>query len=277
MNERRGAWHLLTGVLIGIALGLVFSLFILPVQYVDTDPSTLRQEERDVYRGLIARAYLVEGDTPRALARLALLQDGNPMNAIVEQAQGLLGEGGDENLARALALLAAAQSQPSALITPLPRNGAETFEVTETTAEVSPSPTVEKPTKTPRATVTPRPTFAPSPTLGNPFYLQDRKEVCNPKLTPGLLMVFIKDAQGNGVPGIKVEVSLPAGGFETFYTGFYPEVDPGYADYVMTVGMTYNLRVSDNSDLEMGISIPDCINDQGEHYPGAIRLNFRQP
>ena len=70
MNERRGAWHLFTGALIGIAVGLVFSLFIMPVQYIDTDPATLRQEDREVYRGLIARAYLVEGDTPGRLPGL---------------------------------------------------------------------------------------------------------------------------------------------------------------------------------------------------------------
>ena len=169
------------------------------------------------------------------------------------------------------------RASPPRLITPLPRKDATLAGATEIAAILSPTPASEKPTKTPRATVTPRPTFAPSPTQGSPFYLQDRREVCNPKLTPGLLMVFIKDVQGNGVPGVKVEVSLPAGGFETFFTGFYPEVDPGYADYIMTVGMSYNVRVSDNSDLVMDISIPDCVNDAGEHYAGAIRLNFRQP
>ena len=39
MNEQRGNWYLLTGVLIGVAGGLLVGWF--PVRYTDTEPSAL--------------------------------------------------------------------------------------------------------------------------------------------------------------------------------------------------------------------------------------------
>jgi hypothetical protein len=118
MKRKQGQLHLLTGTIIGIALGVIFSLWILPVRYIDTDPSTLRASDRDKYREVVAKAFLIEADTSRALARIGLLKESNPSSALISQAQNVLAGNGDEQAARGLALLGAAINQPSLRITP---------------------------------------------------------------------------------------------------------------------------------------------------------------
>jgi len=59
---------------------------------------------------------------------------------------------------------------------------------------------------------------------------------------------------------------------EAFYTGLHPAQDDGYADYLMTAGVTYVVRVGDGGELSGEISIPDC-----DGQPGGWRVEFRQP
>lgn len=120
-QEERGHWYLLTGLLLGIALGLAYAWWIQPVEYVDTMPASLRQEFKDQYRALIAAAYQGNNDLVRARARLELLQDQDMLRALTGQAQRTLANAGSSNDARALGLLAIALGQappgPAAAIT----------------------------------------------------------------------------------------------------------------------------------------------------------------
>jgi len=119
-HEREaGHLYLLTGLIIGVLIGVLLSM-MLPVHYTDTDPSLLQNADKDLYRSLIARAYLVEVDHNRARARLELLGDVNPQDALVAQAQQLLASGGSEEESRALALLASAINEGVVQITALP-------------------------------------------------------------------------------------------------------------------------------------------------------------
>ena len=79
--------YLLTGLLIGLGLGLLYAWVISPVKYVDTSPASLRADFKDGYRAAIASAYLASGNVERAQSRLALLGDPNPVQALVNQAQ----------------------------------------------------------------------------------------------------------------------------------------------------------------------------------------------
>lgn len=279
MREKRGSWYLLTGLVIGAAIGMAIAIFIFPANYVDTAPSALKTSDRDQYRALIARAYLVEADNGRAFARLALLGDANPADALVAQAQEVLGAGGDEQTSRALALLAAALSQRQLVITPLPRNVAqvatESSSIESSDAQVSPTPL--PPTRTPVAIITPRPTATARPTQGAPYELVEQKEVCDVNKPGSLLQVFVFNAVEEPVAGARVEISIPNGGVELFFTGFYPQISPGYADYAMAEGMTYNLRVGEAGQLVQNLSIPQCENEDGDLYPGSLQLIFKQP
>lgn len=283
MKRKQGQWHLLTGTLLGLVLGIFFSLVIFPVRYIDTDPSTLRVKDRETYRELVARAYLVEADTARALARIGLLKDINPASALIQQAQNLLAANGNEQLARGLALLGAAVNQPSLRITPLASVvvGQSTPSIGTSTPTLESSPKTPTntiaPTRTPIATFTPRPTPLPSPTLGAPFVVVKQDTVCDPLPAKPLIEIEVRDANGKPIPGVKIQLSQVNGGSETFYTGLYPEIDDGYANYEMTSGMEYALRVGEAGQLVSGLKVPSCKVGSSGTAPGSIYLLFQQP
>ena len=289
MNQKRGQWHLLTGLILGLVIGVVLSVYILPVRYIDTEPQTLRFYDRERYRALVARAYVVEADTSRALARISLLKDGNSATALISQAQNMLASNGDELTARGLALLGAAVNQPSLRITAIPtavvtqRPTATAFTATpEVTAGMTPtqgSPTSAEPTttRTPAATFTARPTSTPQPTLGALFVLVEQKSVCEPLPAIPLIEIEVRDVGGNPIPGVKIQLSQLNGGTETFYTGLYPEISAGYANYVMTAGMEYALRVGEAGQLISGLTIPACETESPGTAPGSLYLLFQQP
>jgi hypothetical protein len=275
MNENRGPWYLITGILFGLFIGVAISLWILPVKYSQTEPYTLRSQDKTVYRSLIADAYLVEADNNRALLRLALLRDADPAGALISQAQSIVASNGDELTARALALLAAAVSQPSVRITPI----GPMISLVTPIIEPSTTPTGQAitPTRTPFATTTPFPTATIQPTLGAPFVLVKQETICDPVPARPLLEVIVSNAAGVPIPGVKIEISQTNGGIETFYTGLYPEISPGYADYSMLAGMVYALRVGDAGQLVPNLAIPLCQNSGGADTAGSIRLEFQQP
>lgn len=282
MTEKRGSWYLLTGLILGLIVGLILSMTVLPVQYINTDPSTLSEAGKEAYRIMVAQAYLAEGDGGRARARLALLKDVNPSEVVIAQAQSMLAESGNDARARALALLAAAVSEPSLSITPLPILTPLAVEVIPTTPAVTGTPaagTSQGSTNTPGATNTPRPTITPQPTLGSPFVMSGEPEtVCDPLPAVSLLQVIVVDSSGQAVPGVRVEVSQAAGGIETFYTGLYPEVSLGYADYQMLPDAVYTLRIGESGQPVPNLSAPLCGNDASNKPAyGSLRVIFTQP
>ena len=277
MSEKRGSWHLLTGAIIGILTGLLISMVLLPVRYTDTSPGSLSSSDKDIYRGLIARAFLVEADTPRALVRLALLADQNPAEMLIARAQNMLANNGDEQEARAMALLAAAVNQPSLRITPIPIQLSPSGLTETVTPTGQADPATVTPTRTPFATFTPRPSPTLQPTQGAPFMLVDQSDVCLEKSVASLLQVYVTDASGKPVPGVRIEISQPNGGTEYFYTGLYPEISSGYADAIMLPGIVYNLRVGESGQIVPNLIIPLCKNEKGEDFAGSIRLDFQQP
>jgi hypothetical protein len=106
VKDERGPWYLFTGFVLGIAIGLLYSWLLSPVEYSDAAPSLLRDEYKDHYRALVALAYLYNQDLDRAQARLDLLEDSNATQKLAEQAQRYLASGQDQHAAQALGLLA---------------------------------------------------------------------------------------------------------------------------------------------------------------------------
>ncbi|MFN2160274.1 MAG: hypothetical protein ACK2U3_00515 [Anaerolineales bacterium] len=107
-REERGNWYLITGVVVGLAIGLLYAWLINPVDYVDTAPNTLKPFYKDQYRVMIAAAYDANPDIVRAKARLELLGDEDAYRAVAEQAQHTLSEGGTPEESQVLGKLAAA-------------------------------------------------------------------------------------------------------------------------------------------------------------------------
>lgn len=283
MNEKRGSWYLLTGLVLGLIIGLILSMTVIPVQYINTDPSTLSTAGKEAYRIMVAQAYLAEGDGGRARARLALLKEANSSEAVIAQAQGMLAENGSDARARALALLAAAVSEPSLSITPLPMLTPLAAVVVPAeppaTAGTTTVDTTQGPTSTPGATNTPRPTMTPQPTLGSPYVLQgDPTTICDPLPAVSLLQIMVFDSSGKDVPGVRIEISQASGGVETFYTGLYPDVGLGYADYQMQPDAVYTVRIGESGQPVSNLSAPVCGNDSNNKPTyGSLRVIFQQP
>ncbi len=165
MDQNRGNWYLLTGLILGLILGIAYSWVISPVAQVDTHPSMLRSDYKDIYRLLISRAYQVNNNLPRAEARLNLIGDDEPALALAAQAQRFLAEGGDHEMAIILANLSAVlQSSEAAENTPVPPTGTAavpgTPENTEEAGENNPDNPATS-TQGPVSSRTPPPTEAP--------------------------------------------------------------------------------------------------------------------
>jgi hypothetical protein len=309
VKEERGPWYLLTGCLLGIALGVLYAWVISPVEYVDTSPATLRSDFKDSYRALIAVAFVENGNLPRAQARLGLLGDTDELRTLAEQAQRTLAEGRSPDEARALGLLAVALGGgPTPVIptptpsltpttppseTPVPFTATATVTPTLTisgtlttatqpgeTATVSPSasPTPSRTlpaTRTPLPTGTPLPTRTASPTPGAPFLLQDRTFVCDQKLKDPLIQVLTENAAGDPVAGVEVIVNWD-GGEDHFFTGLKPELGQGYADMTMTPGVVYTLHLADGGEIVSDLTPAECEAETGSRYWGSWLLVFTQ-
>jgi hypothetical protein len=119
MNQRRGSLYLLTGLILGIGLGLIYAWMIHPPEMKDTMPGALASEEKDQYRALIALAFVSSGDLVRAQARLELLGDADPYTSLVDQVQRMA-PNGETSEVTALRLLAEAitRSRHGALLNP---------------------------------------------------------------------------------------------------------------------------------------------------------------
>jgi len=84
----------LTGLVVGVALGLLVGWVLWPVRYTNTAPAQLRQDYHDDYVLMVAAAYQVEGDLEAARARLALLDADDPARPVVDLAERLIAGGG---------------------------------------------------------------------------------------------------------------------------------------------------------------------------------------
>jgi hypothetical protein len=293
MREERGPWYLLTGLVIGVIIGLVYAWRVAPVKYVDTSPATMRQDFKDQYRALIASAFAADNDLARAQARLDLLKDPDSAQSVAIQAQQALAGGKSPAEAHALGLLAVALSNiaspsQSTGSSPVPTTPVPIPSATPLPATATPSPTKSPASPSPgtaisvtvTATVaafTLPPSLTPTPTSGAPFVLSgDAKQVCDATLKQPLIMVEAKDAAGQPVPGVEILVNWP-GNQDHFFTGLKPEHGPGYGDYVMTPDVTYTIHVADGGQQVPGLKASTCTATGGSQFLGSWSLVFVQP
>jgi hypothetical protein len=268
MKRRDRPWYLLTGFFLGLIIGLIISLIVAPVEYVDATPSTLDTAGRDFYRSMVALAFTSSMDTGRAEARLVLLNDASPVQALAAQAQIAQAAGSMEEEAGALSALSLALIQQAQ---------SQTIAQSDATLTIQPNGNqTPLATATPQVTFTPRPSATPQPTLGAPFVMLDQGQVCDPTELSGLLQVEVRDAAGRPVPGLRLVASWD-GGTDDFYTGLYPEISLGYADLQMTPETTYSLQAGEGGQVVNNLSSPQCALPDGTTYWGGLRITFSQP
>jgi len=317
MRESRGSWYLVTGLILGIIAGVLYAWLVSPVHYLDTAPSSINLASKDLYRSLIALAYASDRDLGRARVRLGLLHDADSVQALAAQAQRTIADGGGTNDARALAeLVAALGKEPTQTVAPPvnPQAQSTTPPASGTPlASSSPSPSLFSPSQAPTFTQTPgltqiiitssptltgtmtpppptqttatrfsttRETSSPTPTAtatpGRPFAVKARNQVCDPTRPNPLLQVELIDAAGQPVPGIELVVTWQ-GGEDHFFTGLKPDIDLGYADFVMSPELTYILRVVDGGQPITNIKAPQCTDQNGQVFWGGWSLRLAQP
>src|SRR5262249_40434880 len=100
---------------------------------------------------------------------------------------------------------------------------------------------------------------------------------CDPK-SPGVIEITVQDVDGAGIPGIPVEGSTDTGK-DDFFTGLKTERGAGYADYQMTSGGTYNVRLPGRSDPTQYLDAKSCNGpsaDGGGKSITSYRITFRR-
>jgi hypothetical protein len=264
--ERNDWLGLAAGVILGIAIGLLYAWLINPVEYVNTTPSSLRQSYQQDYLVLIAASYQQTGNLPRAEARLSLFDIADPAEQLAEMAQQRLAAEGSADSAQALARLASDLNVlPTGLAATRTPQMTSTVPATSVVVIATELPTA-RPSRTPTA----------APTAGPPFELAERDTVCEPTISPPLLQVRVVDGAGEPVPGVEVHV-LSDQGEDRFYTGLKPELGLGYGDFEMDPELSYNVQLPEAEGFITSIQSEPCILEDGESYPGSVLLVFEQP
>ena len=101
-------------------------------------------------------------------------------------------------------------------------------------------------------------------------------KVCKPNLTDGLMQISVIDSRGHQMPGVEIIITWD-GGEEHFFTGFKPDIDNGYADYIMQPNVTYTIRIAESGTPVPNLVAPTCTDSSGQTYTGGLHLTFRQP
>lgn len=274
----------LLGVGLGLAAALTLAWGVLAPGPGDivTEPSNLKPASKELYVVLVSMSYAQDGDLERAKARLALLNDPDLKSMLTRLAERYADELRPE--ARSLAKLAVAQGGdspalrayvPTATPTPTPSPTAILRSASTALATAQPSVTA---TRTPTRTPTPEPSATPLPRVAFRLFEQVRLTCAQEKTPRARILIYVQDASGQGIPGVKVRVQWNDGQ-DVFFTGLKGG-DPGFADYDMQPGKSYSVLVLDGTSqvafgLDTDLLEPECPNDGKEHFR-AWRIVFRR-
>lgn len=260
--NRAGAGPILLGLVVGLAVGLLYGWVLQPAGGRETAPSSLRSDFQEEYVALIAGAYAADGNLPRARARLALLPGAEASDHVAALAQARLAAGRPESDVRALALLAAdllgRQATPTATATAV-----RTAPATRISPTAAPSP---RPSSTP----------APSPTPGAPFQLDSRVQDCEDPAPEPRLQVVILDSSGEGVPNMLVRVIWDEGQ-DQFFTGLKPDRGIGFGDFTLAADTEYTVQLAESDVIVTGVRAEACAGSAGDARLGSWVLTFVQP
>jgi hypothetical protein len=115
----------------------------------------------------------------------------------------------------------------------------------------------------------------PSPTLSREselsFRLLENVNLGCGEFPEDLIMVYIQDAEGSGIPNVQLKVSGPHGD-DLLYIGLKPGVDLGYADFAFFTPGEYNARVTEGSSQVARVTAKPCW--RGSHR--AWRVVFQK-
>lgn len=284
MSSRASLVPFIVGALIGVGVGILLGWVLLPPPATDLPLRSLRADIRADAALMAAQAYADTGDLGRAQSRVDALGFSGPetVAALAVELAAKNGRAGDVRalveLAQALqthatavapSASATASARPNSTSTVGPSATTQSGRTSTATPLATPRPT---PTRTPMPTFTARPAATSTPSRG--FDLVSQEKICRPELEPALIQVWVVDVHGRPLAGAQVHVEWP-GGSDRFVTGLKPEMGAGYADFEMSEGVTYSLRLGDLGEAVTGIVAEACTNEDGP-TAGSWRLTFEQ-
>ncbi len=270
---------LFIGFVIGVAGGLFYSWRVDPRVQTDVRPAQLSDSAKQQVLITVALAYAKDRDLLRAGTRIndlglnwqamADLACQLSQTAYISSSAGLIA-------VRSMVDLAGSQGAKSCASVQLP-SATETPRLLPTSEP--PTPTrIPAPTKT--ATPTLGPTFTPPiaatepPTPTGDFSIQGPDAVCDPK-TPGIILVFVRDLNDTGIPGVAIEL-ITADSRARFFTGLMPERDAGYADFGMTPGESYQVQLPGLSERSRRMEAVECTAKDGTKTRASYRVIFKR-
>lgn len=292
--------YLVTGFVVGMILGLILSLAFFQLRWVDITPKQLTDEAMEDYVSAVALSYYAEKDLGRARARLETIEstmtlplfvnsfgsnirseDGGPslrMQSVYwlayDLSDGTIDLTGldllDEDTEEDAPTEEPAPDEESVLPTEQPLVEVETAPTTEELSEEEIEPVGEVVTED---LVQPAPTPVAIAVNDQPFQLAERLNFCDQNLAQQL-QVEVLDDDGVPLQGVQIYVQWDGGG-ETFFTGLYPEIGDGYADFAMAENVIYQLQVGGTSLFIEDIQSNVCTLDDGTSYLGGVWLKFR--
>lgn len=275
------ASFVLLGLLLGLAGGLFYAWVISPVVYTDASPARLNEEHIEEYLFLVSESYALTGDWEETVERLAALELEDLEQRVAQLFEQSLREGRPAPQVRNLAFLTqrlGGDSPALSLFAPTPQPPP----VTPTEASAAPTPTatlLPTPSATPPPTRTPPPTLTPSPTpraSATPqpdFQLLSQERVCDEEAPAPRIEVLALDAEMEPLAGVEVLVTWE-GGADRFFTGFRPDVSPGYGDFSMSPDASYSVALAAGSPTVSGLRIEPCAPSEGG-LQGGWRLTFQ--
>ncbi len=245
----------LASLIVGVALGLLLTWVIWPVEFKDADPADLRPTLRDDYVRMISLAYEADGDVASARQRLGALRLANPAQTFNDLIEQEIRNANDPATQDALIHLAHALN----------------FKPAYTAMRPPPKPRSNAPltifvVATP---VSPVPSFA---------LVEHAQLSCLDEPENAYLKFFVRDAAGRDLPNIAIEIRGKDLS-ETVYTGLKPERGIGYADYEAAPG-TYAVTILNSqsetyANLVIGELPANCKADKGV-TPRGWKLVFQQ-
>ena len=260
---------IIIGLGIGLALGLVYTWVVNPVELVNTYPALMRTDYRREWVRLAALSYATDGDIQRVRARLDGLEQRDIAEVIPVLIEEYAAAGHSAETLRNLALLAQMMDvhtpamlvylgtppslSPTSAHTPLPTpTSSRTLTPTPTptarpTRPPSPTPRPTTPppppiSPTPQPTDTPRPP-TPTPALLARLRVTEQEQICQQGQDQHIEVV-IKDERGRGITGVEVWL-MWSGGADRAVTGLKPQEGAGYADFHAEWGIDYSLGIGE--------------------------------
>lgn len=240
---------------LGMAVGLVITWVLLPLDFKNADPAALRSALKEEYVRMISLAYEADGDVALAQRRIAALQLAHPAQTFADLIERERRSTNDPTRQDALIHLghALGYALPYTTLrpTPLPRHSA----VITITVVATPAPRVLS------------------------FKLVEHAQLsCVDEPKDARLEFYVRDATGRDLPNIAIEIR-GKDIIETVYTGLKPEYGLGYADYQATPG-TYAVTILNSqsetiSNLVIGNPPANCSADRGA-TPRGWKLVFQQ-